>query len=181
MEFKTALPEAEDHLRQSYDSPLTDSGWRICKDAEPRVSADPRGRQVPGGKLGPYPRLSAGNLFPPVAAPGLLLPDVTGGAPTPVSLLLLPLQALWFGRAGSSCCCGGRGAGGGATGRLRVRVRAEAVEVDQLGLLLVGQLQLPQRLLRTVIWICSRTLRGLLLVRGGGAEEQNCAGFGRGG
>lgn len=106
---------------------------------------------------------------------------MTSGAPAPVPLLFLTIQTLWFGRAGTPCCRGGRGAGGGATGRLRVRIGAEAVEVDQLGLLLVGQLKLPQRLFGAVIRICSGTLCWRLFVGGGGAEEVNRARFSCGG
>lgn len=106
---------------------------------------------------------------------------MTSSAPAPVPLLFLTIQTLWFGRAGTPCCCGGRGAGGGATGRLRVRIGAEAVEVDQLGLLLVGQLKLPQRLFGAVIRICSRTLCWWLFVWGGGADEENRARFSCGG
>lgn len=103
---------------------LTHSPWRIDEDAEPGVSADPRGREIPGGELGSHSGLSAWHLLSPEAASIPLLPHVTGGAPAPVALLLLPIQALWFWRAWTSCSCRGGGAGGGSTRGLRVGVRA---------------------------------------------------------
>lgn len=133
---------------------LARSPRRTDEDAEPAVSADPRGREIPGGELGPHSGLSTRHLLSLEAAAVPLLPDVTGGAPAPVALLLLPIQALWFRRAWTSCSRGGGGAGGGSTRGLRVRVGAVAVEIHQLGFLLFGQLQLPERLLGTGIWSC---------------------------
>lgn len=95
--------------REEMSRQLTHSPWRIDEDAEPGVSADPRGREIPGGKLGSYSGLSARHLFSPEAASIPRLPDVTSGAAAPVALLFLAVQALWFRRAGASC--GGRGRG----------------------------------------------------------------------
>lgn len=99
---------------------LTHSPWRIDEDAEPGVSANPRGREIPGGELGSYSGLPAWHFFSPEAAPIPIIPDVTSSAPTPVALLVLPIQALWFRRALASRGCRGRGAGGGSTGGLGV-------------------------------------------------------------
>lgn len=160
---------------------LTDSGWRISEDAETRVPADPRGGQVPGGELGPYSGLPAGNLLPPVAVPSLPPLNVTGGAPAPVALLLLPIHTPWFGRAGTPRCGRGGGAGGGAPRRLGVGVGADAVEVDQPALLLLAQLEPPQGLLGTGIRIRSGALRWRLLFWGGGVVEEHGARFSHGG
>lgn len=133
---------------------LTHSPRRVDVDAEPGVSADPRGRQIPGGKLGPYPGLSARHLFSPEAAAVPLLPHMTGGAATPVTLLFLPVHALRFRWAGASCSGRRRGARGGSTRGLGVRVRTEALHIDELCFLLVGQLELSERLLWAGVGCC---------------------------
>lgn len=123
---------------------LTHSPWLIDEDTEPAVSADPRGRKIPRGKLGSNPGLPTGHLFPPETAPVPLLPDVAGGAAAPVALLFLTVRALWFRRARTSCCSRGRGAGRRSSVCLRVRVGAETLEIDQLAFLLIRELEFPQ-------------------------------------
>lgn len=121
---------------------LTHSPRLVNVDAEPRVPADPRRREIPRRKLGSHSiRRPARHLFPLEAAPVPLLPHVSGGAPAPVALLLLPVQALRFRGAR---ICGRGGAGGGSAVGLRVGIRAEAVKIHQLGFFLVRQLQLSQ-------------------------------------
>jgi len=92
------------------ESSLTHSPWMINEDTEPFVSAESRRREIPGGELGSYPGLPVWHLFPPEAASIPIPPDVTCGAPTPVALLFLPIQAFWLRRAWTSCGCRGRGA-----------------------------------------------------------------------
>lgn len=133
---------------------LTHSPWRVDEDAEPCFSADPRGRQIPGGKLGSYSGLSARHLFSPEAAAVPLLPDMTSGAATPVTLLFLPVHTLWFRWAGASCSGRGRGARGGSTRGLGVRVRAQALHIGELCFLLVSQLKLSERLLWAGVGCC---------------------------
>lgn len=67
-------------------------------DAESGVPADPRGGQIPGGEFGPYPVLPIRHLFPLEAVSILLLPDETGIAPAPVSVLLLSVLPFSFRR-----------------------------------------------------------------------------------
>lgn len=157
----------------------THSPWLTDEDAEPGVSADPRGREIPGGELGSYSGLPARHLFPPEAAAIPLLPDVTGGAPAPVALLFLPIQPLRFRRAWTSCSCRGRGAGGRSSRRLWIRVCAEALKIYQLCFLLIGELKLSERLLRAGV----RCRLGDLFCGGwrrmffwsGGVENVECA------
>lgn len=134
----------------------------IDEDTEPGVSADSRGRQIPGGELGADPGLPARRLFSPEAAAVPLVPHVACGGPAPVALLLLPVGALWLGGAPTSRRRRGGGAGGGSAGGLGVRVHAEALKVHQDALLLIGQLKLPERLLRTGVWRFSERRRGAL-------------------